>query len=295
MKKFIKILVWTLSIAIIGLMVFFTFFGPRMIVVIGENTHVYDPIESFELNHFPIDVKAKDGKVMKGIYCESNLDTTFATVIFVHGIRSKKEYYFERAEEMANKGMATLLMDLRAHGASEGDYCTFGYNEVGDVQLFIDTILALKGQEHKIGLWGQSLGGAISLLTLAKDKRLDFGVIESTYANYPEIIKDYSVHTLGFSLPDFLNDYNLWRATQIAEFELTDLNPEDACAKIEQPILLIHGTLDDKILIDYAHRNFKALKTNLKTFLKVEGADHMNVWKIGGSAYFEKVYSFIIN
>ena len=90
MKKFIKILVWTLSIAIIGLMVFFTFFGPRMIVVIGENTHVYDPIESFELNHFPIDVKAKDGKVMKGIYCESNLDTTFATVIFVHGIRSKK-------------------------------------------------------------------------------------------------------------------------------------------------------------------------------------------------------------
>ena len=92
-----------------------------------------------------------------------------------------------------------------------------------------------------------------------------------------------------------MNDYNLWRATQIAEFELTDLNPEDACAKIEQPILLIHGTLDDKILIDYAHRNFKALKTNLKTFLKVEGADHMNVWKIGGSAYFEKVYSFIIN
>jgi alpha-beta hydrolase superfamily lysophospholipase len=295
MKKFIKIVSWIVVILIVCLAIFFTFIGPRMIVTIGENTHVYKSIDEFKLTYQPLDIKAKDGKIMKGIYCASNLDTTYATVIFVHGIRSKKEYYFERAEEMANNGLATLVMDLRAHGASEGDYCTFGYNEVGDIQCFIDTLLKLKGAEHKIGLWGQSLGGAISLLTLADDTRLDFGVIESTYANYAEITEDYTVHTIGFRLPKFLSDYNLWRATQIAEFDITHLNPEEACAKIEQPILLIHGTVDDKIKIDYAHRNFKALKTTDKTFLPVEGADHMNVWKIGGATYFDKVYSFIKN
>lgn len=293
MKKFYKILLWIFSLLIIGLFIFFTFIGPRMIVTIGENTHTYPPIEEFNLTFQPLDITAKDGKVMKGIYCSSNLDTTYATIIFVHGIRSKKEYYFERAEEMANEGFATLVMDLRAHGASEGDYCTFGFNEVGDIQCFIDTLLKIRGAEHKIGLWGQSLGGAISLLTLAEDSRLDFGVIESTYANYAEITEDYTVHTIGFRLPKFLTDYNLWRATQIASFDITHLNPEEACSKIEQPILLIHGTVDDKILIDYAHRNFKALKTTQKTFLQVEGADHMNVWKIGGDEYFKKVYSFI--
>lgn len=265
-----------------------------MIVSIGENMHSYTPIDSFEVHHQPLDVISKDKKKLKGIYFFSNLDTTYATVIFVHGIRSKKEYYFERAEELANQGIATLAMDLRAHGASEGDYCTFGFHEVSDVQCFVDTLLKINGINHKIGLWGQSLGGAISLLTLAAEPRLDFGVIESTYANYPEITADYTVHTIGFRLPKFISDYNLWRATQIAEFDITNLNPEDACKKIEQPILLIHGTEDDKIDISYAHRNFEALKTTDKTFLPIPGANHQNVWKIGGDDYFKKVYTFII-
>ncbi len=295
MKKgvFKKILLWSFLLLFIGLGIFFHFIGPRMIVVIDRGNKEYPPITEFAINHQPLTITASDGAQIKGIYCSSNLDTTYATIVFVHGIRSKKEYYFERAEELANEGFATLVFDLRAHGESDGDYCTYGHCEVGDVQCFVDTLLKLQ-PNIPIGLWGQSLGGAISLLTLAQEPRLAFGIIESTYANLNQIIKDYSYQTMGLHL-GWINDYVIWRAEQLAGFDQTQLNPEEACSKIKQPIYYVHGTADDKILIDYGHRNFNALKTTNKTFVPVESADHMNVWKTGGENYFKRIYSWVKN
>jgi uncharacterized protein len=288
-----KVLFWSFLILVIGLGIFFHFIGPRMIVVIDRGQKEYPPITDFDIKHQPLVISANDGAQIKGIYCQSNLDTTYATVVFVHGIRSKKEYYFERAEEMANQGIATLVFDLRAHGESDGDYCTYGQNEVGDIQCFVDTLLKLQ-PNTPIGLWGQSLGGAISLLTLSKEPRLSFGIIESTYANLNQIIKDYSVQMIGFGL-GWINDYVIWRAEQMAGFDQTLLNPEEACPQIKQPIFYVHGTQDDKILIDYGQRNFKAIQSLNKLFVPVEGADHMNVWKIGGPAYFSRIYNWVKN
>ena len=68
------------------------------------------------------------------------------------------------------------MLNLRGHGESRGTYCTFGYKEKYDIVSVIDEIMLDKRLSKNIGIWGQSLGGAIALQTMAIDKRIKYGV-----------------------------------------------------------------------------------------------------------------------
>jgi alpha-beta hydrolase superfamily lysophospholipase len=46
------------------------------------------------------------------------------TIILLHGIRGYKEHFTALAAMLNRQGYNTLALDLRAHGDSEGDYCT---------------------------------------------------------------------------------------------------------------------------------------------------------------------------
>jgi alpha-beta hydrolase superfamily lysophospholipase len=228
---------------------------------------------------------------LSGLFVESNLDTTYAAIVYLHGIGGAKEHYLGKAEEMANQGYASMLVDLRAHGHSEGDYITYGYSEVDDVKRFTKAAKLL-APKCKLGIWGQSLGGAISLQIMAADTLIDFGIIESTYTTFDEIVYSYSKRYFKINLGWF-NDYVIWRAQSLASFDKTGIHPIDACKKVKQPVLLVHGDQDKRISIDFAHANFDALACTDKKLLIVEGANHVNVWNTGGAKYKNNVLTFI--
>ncbi|MFT5055883.1 MAG: esterase/lipase [Pseudoalteromonas distincta] len=70
-------------------------------------------------------------------------------------------------------------------------------------------------------------------------------------------------------------------------------NQLNIAKNIEQPILIIHGNKDKRINIQYAKSNFSKIPSSKKEFIEIENANHLNVWKIGGSKYFERVITFI--
>lgn len=80
------------------------------------------------------------------------------TVCLFHGHGSTKSGVFNESEEFRKMGYNTLLLDFRAHGNSEGNTCTIGYDESEDVKLAYDYISA-KGEKN-IVLWGISMGAA---------------------------------------------------------------------------------------------------------------------------------------
>ena len=63
-------------------------------------------------------------------------------------------------------GYNVFLIDFRAHGNSEGNTCTIGFDEAEDVRIVYDHIKA--GGEKNIVLWGVSLGAATITRAVSK-------------------------------------------------------------------------------------------------------------------------------
>lgn len=214
------------------------------------------------------------------------------TVILLHGIRGYKEHFEGLSAMLADSGYNSLAVDLRAHHQSEGDYCTFGYYEKYDIQSAVDFLLNVEKVKSNIGIWGQSLGGAIAIQSLAVEPRLKFGIVESTFSDFDTIVRDYAEKTLGFRIP-LLNDYLIYRAGVIAEFEPDDVKPFESAAAITQPVLMAHGEDDRRIKIEYGITNFNQLAAENKVFVSVPDATHIDLWNVGGQAYFSEVFKFL--
>ena len=214
-----------------------------------------------------------------------------ATVILLHGIRSSKEKWDKEAHWLNTLGFNAVALDLRAHGVSQGTYCTFGYKEKEDISDLINALYNT-GINTPIGIWGHSLGAAITLQTLATDKRVKFGISESAYADFTQITKDYSRYYLHFE-SDIINDFLLDRAGEKADFPVEKVNPIDYCQNVTQPILIVHGTKDLKVAPDNAKRIYSKLKSSDKHLIWIKGAGHTNLHQIGGEAYRQKIKKFL--
>ncbi|GAA4823144.1 alpha/beta hydrolase [Algivirga pacifica] len=214
------------------------------------------------------------------------------TIILLHGIRSGKECYTTVSKKLSVAGYHTVAIDLRGHGESGGKYCTFGIKEKQDVSALIDYLNQEEGITDHIGVWGRSLGGAVALQAMAVDRRIVFGVVESTFSDFRKIIGDYSRYYLNFDLKP-LTAYLVNRAGAIGDFDPSKARTVEYCKQIQQPVFFAHGDADQQINIENGRINFTALASTDKEFTTIEGAGHLNVWELGGGAYFQKVLGFI--
>ena len=157
---------------------------------------------------------------------------------------------------MAKQGINAVVFDLRAHGKSEGEYCTYGFYEKNDISQIIDMILD-ENPNESIGIWGNSLGGAIAIQALELDKRLKFGVIESTFTSLRQIVYDYQKRAAkGIGVP-FLCDLALQEAGKIANFDPNQVQPLNSATNIEQAVFVAHGDSDDNISVEYGKTTFR--------------------------------------
>ncbi len=252
---------------------------------------VKDKPSDFGLRFKPLIVQGVRAVILRGYFIEALTVKARATIIVLHGIGSAKEVYFGFARWLAEQGFNVVVYDQRAHGRSGGKYCTFGFYEKRDVSKVIDKVLR-KYSKLPIGIHGTSLGGAVALQALAIEKRLAFGIIESTFNTLENVIEEYGKDMLKFR-SRWLIRRILTRSAQIAQFRPFDIKPVESCRNIEQPILMVHGDADEKIPIAFNLDNFNALKTTDKEFFIVENAGHENVSKVGGAIYFQKLLDFL--
>lgn len=86
-------------------------------------------------------------------YIPTTKNTVKGTIILVHGIRSNSNYFANNISKITNQGYNVACPDLRAHGKSEGDYCTYGYYEKEDISCLID-YLEKHYEKTTLGIWG---------------------------------------------------------------------------------------------------------------------------------------------
>lgn len=289
-------------VLIISGLLFLHFYAPRFItdiknpiVQVIRGNHLITTSPNFENNQQigkQINFKTFDNVELSSYLTYSRIDTIKGTIILLHGIRSKKECFTELSEKLSKLGYNSVALDSRAHGNSLGTHCTFGVKEKKDITELINVLAKQENITENIGVWGQSLGGAIGLQAMGNDKRIKFGIIESTFSDFKTITNDYFNYHVGFNIK-LLTSYLVYRAGKIADFNPEDAKPKKNCKNITQPILIVHGSKDKRINIKYAKDNFAQLSSKNKEFIEIEDANHLNVWKVGGENYFKQVMEFI--
>jgi uncharacterized protein len=288
-KRMIVSFLLFLAFVIIGFILFAEFGMPYMPIVPVRNVSADLP-SKFGLTYETLDVEADTNLILRGYFIHA-LTPPKATIILLHGIGSNKENWLGYARLLADNGFNSVVYDQRAHGKSGGTFCTFGFYEKFDVSKIIDT-LARRKNVVPVGIQGASLGGAVALQALGYDKRLSFGIVESTFNTLENVIEEYGYDYFKFR-SRWLARHVLSKSALIARFRPFEVMPVEACREIEQPILMVHGDADEKIPIEFDRENFAALKSADKEFFVVQGAGHDNVGEIGGENYRRKIFGFL--
>jgi uncharacterized protein len=117
-------------------------------------------------------------------------------IIFNHGFIPPAQYrtterYVEYVNYIARSGYIVFKSDYRGHGSSEGPpeggYGTPGYTD--DVLNALASVKVYKDADpQRIGMWGHSMGGSLTLRAMVVSKDIKAGVIwGGVVAPYPDI------------------------------------------------------------------------------------------------------------
>ncbi len=256
---------------------------------ISENIQPAD----LKLKSTEINVTTKDSINIVGHWIKSSFENPISAIIFIHGIGGCKEHFLNLSKSLSQIGVESILIDSRSHGKSGGKFCTYGYKEKQDISNVIDFVKE-KNDTIPIGIWGNSMGGAIAIQALELDKRIEFGIIESTFTSLEEIVYDYQkLNTYGIGLSP-LCSIALTEAGKLAEFKPDMVSPITSVKHIDQPVLIAHGKKDENIKFEYGELLFKNLNSKEKEFIPIENGGHFDLGQKGGNEYKKRLTDFII-
>ena len=198
-------------------------------------------------------------------------DDGWPVIIFNHGyippdVYRTTERYVEYVDEIARSGYIVFRSDYRGHDLSGGEARgAYGYPDYTiDV---LNAVASMKGyadaDPDRIGMWGHSMGGYITLRCMVISKDIKVGVIwAGVVAAYPDLVNNWPQHPT--ETPDIAEN---WRTSLVATYGTPSQNPAfwDAISansyltELSGPIQLQHGTADVEVPVGFSTSLYQRL------------------------------------
>jgi alpha-beta hydrolase superfamily lysophospholipase len=185
-------------------------------------------------------------------------DGATTVAILTHGYLMNRSELSPLAYTLWRRGIACLLIDLRAHGRSQGRQSYLGYREAADVEAAVRAARA-QVPGARVVLIGSSMGSAASVFAASANPGLaDALILDSCYSQLTSAILGWWRLVGGKTLERLLWP-TTWLAAPIAGFRPSDVDVSQALhAAGDLPVLILHGDRDDLALPSEAERNLAA-------------------------------------
>ena len=219
-------------------------------------------------------VTAPDGITLRGWKVRPQ-NPNGSWVLVFHGVADNRVGGVGQACVLRRAGYSVVMMDARAHGASDGPMATYGWLERRDTSAIIDALISterapadVSAQTHSTILspgsvtpqqskpfhlfaLGESMGAGIALQSAAVDPRIQAVFAEASFATLREASYDYAglrrSPLLGKTFFAPFSWTLLYRGKKLAGLPVAEVSPMKAVASRAFPVLLICDANDEAL------------------------------------------------
>ncbi len=247
--------------------------GPMLEGPVSYN-RLYDPAD-YGLEADLLRLQSRDGLSLEA-YAVRHPQPRGA-LVFLTGIHNPSvTAFYGHAAMLHVEGWTSLLLEVRAHGRSEGKLISLGGPEIMDVQAAVDYLDSQPELADKaLIVFGLSMGGAVAVNAAAHIPRLDGLVALSAYSSFTDAFID-NMKAGGFPrflLPlqrPFVNAYLSRRLGR----EYAGITPLNSMARLgSKPALLMHSREDSQVPFASFERLLRAAPAGTRSWV-VEGDNH---------------------
>ncbi len=187
------------------------------------------------LPHRPVSFRSDDGLTLRGwLFPRAAASAPRGLLVYLHGHSDNRQLSIHAARRFTPLGFDVLAYDSRAHGQSEGRYCTFGLRERVDLLRALDAVGA-----SSAGVIGSSLGGAVALQAAAADERIRWVVAHAPFCDLATAIADRAALVRRELLERLKRE-----AERQAGLCIAEISTLEAAGRVQVPVLLVHGRHD---------------------------------------------------
>jgi len=202
------------------------------------------------------------------------------TILVVHGIMARSLWMLSPARSLAAAGYRAVLVDLRGHGRSTGEFLTFGVQEARDLSQVIDDLYRRGLAAGPLGVYGISYGATTAIHLAGCDPRIRAVVAVAPFSTMRDEVPDFGrvmVPGLGWVIPADTYQRAIDEAGRVADFDPDRASAVEAIRRTTAPVLLIHGTNDWIVPHRHSVRLHEAAPDHTQ-LLSVPWYGHVVIW-----------------
>lgn len=232
-----------------------------------------------------------NGYLIRGTLYQPLITTN--TVIICHGVTENKINSLKFIRMYERLGYNTVVYDHRRHGESGGKTTSYGYYEKIDLQTVITEIREIIGRDAILGIHGESMGAATTLLyagTINDDA--DFYISDCAFSDFKVLLRKIVKETISVNLEVAVKISNL--AIRLRDgYTFNHVNPIDAVANIFKPVLFIHSIPDAFIPVTMAKDLYEAKINGARELVLFEKGEHAQSFNVSPELYEDTVRGFL--
>jgi dipeptidyl aminopeptidase/acylaminoacyl peptidase len=216
-------------------------------------------------------IAVSGGKTLFGWFVPSNRQTPAPAVLVMHGWGANAALMLPALPPLHQAGLAVLLLDARCHGESDGEDFTSLPRFAEDISSGLDWLKARAGVDPmRLALIGHSVGAGAALLCASRRNDVRAVISLAAFAHPEDMMRRFLADIrvpwwpLGWAITHYVS--------HVIGARFDDIAPVNTIARLNCPVLLVHGLRDDTVPFDDARRLLAAAGPDVR-LLPVD-ADH---------------------
>lgn len=245
----------------------------------------FDSVSKMELS-----ISSPNGYDIKGYFFKPL--STKHTIIICHGVTENKINSTKYARMFERLGFNTVVYDHRRHGDSGGKTTSYGYYEKIDLQAVVRYIRELIGEEAVLGIHGESMGAATTLLyagTVADEA--DFYISDCSFSDFRKLLYLIVKDSISIDLRLAVHITDLFMRMRDG-YWTKNILPIEAVKNIEKPVLFVH-TINDTFIPCSMTEDLYEKKAGPKMLYLFEEGAHAQGFNENPAAYEKMVFNFL--